>query len=120
MNIVFENGDYGTLHSLYLTQYHLNIANFYARLSNHDEAIRYLALAKELSIQNDQTEPNAIQAHTSLVVRGYKYQNVFYGNNENNSLHQMNEMQENVYDFIREDAEFKSIIEDLESYAATR
>lgn len=120
LNIVFENGDYGTLHSLYLTQYHLNIANFYARLSNRDEAIRYLALAKELSIQNDQTEPNAIQAHTSLVVRGYKYQNVFYGNNENNSLHQMNEMQEDVYDFIREDAEFRSIIEDLESYAATR
>lgn len=120
LNTVFEDGDYGTLHSLYLIQYHLNIASFYARLNNRDEAIRYLALAKEQAIRNDQTEPGAIQAHTSLIVRGYKYQNVFYGNNENNSLHQLNEMNDCIYDFIREDAEFKNIIEELERYASTR
>lgn len=120
LNIVFEDGDYGTLHSLYLTQYLLNIASFYARLSNRDEAIRYLTLAKEQAIRNDQEEPNAIQTHTSLIVRGYKYQNIFYGNNENNSLHQLNEMEEGIYDFIREDAKFKSIIEELKRYAATR
>lgn len=120
LNIVFEDGDYGTLHSLYLTQYLLNIACFYARLNNRDEAIRYLALAKEQAIRNDQEVPNAIHTHTSLIVRGYKYENVFYGNNENNSLHQLNEMQEGIYDFIRDDAEFKSIMEELEPYAATR
>lgn len=120
LNIVFEDGDYGTLHSLYLTQYLLNIASFYARLNNRDEAIRYLTLAKEQAIRNDQTEPNAIQTHTSLIVRGYKYQNVFYGNNENNSLHQLSEMEEGIYDFIREDAKFKSIVEELKRYAATR
>ena len=120
LNIVFEDGDYGTLHSLYLTQYHLNIASFYARFGNREEVIRYLALAKELAIRNDQAEHNAIQTHTSLIVRGYKYQNIFYGNNENNSLHQLNEMQDGIYDFIREDAEFKSMVEELKMYAATR
>ena len=120
LNIVFENGDYGTLYSLYLTQYLLNIAAFYARLNNRDEAMHYLTLAKEQAIRNDQEDPNAIQTHTSLIVRGYKYQSVFYGNNENNSLHQLNEMKDGVYDFIREDEEFKSIIEELEAYAATR
>lgn len=120
LNTVFEDGDYGTLHSLYLIQYHLNIASFYARLNNRDEAIRYLTLAKDQSIRNDQTEPGATQIHTSLIVRGYKYQNIFYGNNENNSLHQLNEMNDCIYDFIREDAEFKNIIEELERYASTR
>ena len=79
-----------------------------------------MTLAKEQAIRNDREDPNAIQAHTSLIVRGYKYQSVFYGNNENNSLHQLNEMKDGVYDFIREDEEFKSIIEELEAYAATR
>lgn len=120
LNIVFEDGDYGTLHSLYLIQYLLNIASFYARLRNRNEAIHYLSLAKEQAIRNDQTEHNAIQTHTSLIVRGYKYQNIFYGNNENNSLHQLNEMQDCIYDFIREEEAFKSIIEELKTHAATR
>jgi len=120
LNIVFEDGDYGTLHSLYLMQYHLNIASFYARLNDRDETICYLTLAKEQAIRNDQEDPNAIQTHTSLIVRGYKYQNVFYGNNENNSLHQLNEMNDNIYDFIREDAEFMHIVEELQRHAATR
>lgn len=120
LNIVFENGDYGTLHSLYLIQYHLNIAAFYARLNKRDEAIRYLSLAKEQAIRNDQEGKESVKSHTSLIVRGYKYQDVFYGTNENNSLHQLNEMDDSIYDFIREDAEFKSIIEELNPHAATR
>lgn len=120
LNIVFEDGDYGTLHSLYCTQYHLNIAFFYARLGNRDEAVHYLILAKDLAIRNDRTESEVVQSHTSLIVRGYKYQDVFYGNNENNSLHQLNEMQDSVYDFIRQEEEFKSIIEELKQYADTR
>ena len=120
LNIVFENGDYGPLSCLYLRKFYENISNFSARLKKREETLRYLTLAKEQAILNDQAEHGTIEAHTSLIMRGYKYQNMFYGNKENESLKQLNEMQDSVYDFIREEQEFKIIVEELKQYADTR
>jgi len=53
-----------------------------------------------------------------LVARGKKYGGVWHNIKANDSLHQINEMNDKIYDFVRDDVKFKKIIEELKQYAS--
>ena len=42
-----------------------------------------------------------------------RYGEVWHNINANDSMHQINEMDDKIYDFIRDDVEFKKIAEEL-------
>ena len=117
LNIIFEDKDYGFF-SQKIAWTYLNIAWFYAKINNRSETIKYLILAKNQAISNDKTVYNPRETYTSLVTRGKEYGGVWHNIKANDSLHQINEMNDKTYDFVRDDIEFKNIIEELKQYAS--
>ena len=115
LNIIFEDKNYGFFSQTIAWTY-LNIAWFYAKINDRCKAIEYLKLAKEQAIENDATPYNPKSNYTCIIARSKEYGEKWNNIKETDSQHQINEMNDKIYDFIRDDIEFKSIIEELEQY----
>lgn len=50
-----------------------------------------------------------------MLFRGREYGKIWHDITANSSLHQINEMSDRVYDFIRDDAEFQNITAELKN-----
>lgn len=118
LNILFEDKKYGTFGEN-IAWIYLNIAWFYAKLKNRDEAIKHLKLAKEQAIASDKTPYNPEEQYTCLLFRGIEHGKIWHNITDNSSSHQIKEMSDKVYDFIRDDAEFQNITAELKKYAST-
>lgn len=119
LNIIFEDKNYGFFKQKIAWTY-LDIAWFYAKINNRNETIKYLTLAKNQSIDNDKAVYKPTETYTCLIARGKEYGEVWHNINANDSMHQINEMDDKIYDFIRDDVEFKKIAEELRQYAHER
>ena len=119
LNILFEDKNYG-FYGQKLAWTYLDIAWFNAKMKNREETIKYLKAAKEQAIVNDKTPYMPEKEYTCLVFRGKNYGDVWHNITANDSLHQIDEMKHNVYDFIRDDLEFQNIIHELSTYANKR
>lgn len=119
LNIIFEDKNYGFFKQKIAWTY-LDIAWFYAKINNRNETIKYLTLAKNQSIDNDKAVYKPTETYTCLIARGKEYGEVWHNINANDSMHQINEMDDKIYDFIRGDVEFKKIAEELRQYAHER
>lgn len=117
LNILFEDKKYGSFGEN-ITWIYLNIAWFYAKLKNRDGVIKHLKLAKEQAITNDKMPYNPEELYTCLLFCGREYGKIWHNITANSSLHQINEMSDSVYDFIRDDAEFQNITAELKKYAS--
>ena len=115
LNVLFEDKNYGFFGQTIAWTY-LNIAWFYAKLENQEETIKYLLLAKEQAIANDKTPYNPKNQYSCLVFRGQEYGEVWNNITLNDSMHQIEEMNDSIYDFIRENKEFQKIMDELYQY----
>ena len=118
LDILFEDKNYGFFGQT-ITRTYLNIAWFYAKLENQEETIKYLVLAKEQAIAND-TSYHPKNQYSCLVLRGQEYGEVWNNITFNDSMHQMEEMNDTIYDFIRDNEDFKSILNELQKYKNMR
>ncbi len=114
LNILFEDKNYGFFRQTMAWTY-LNIAWFYAKLKNQEETIKYLLFAKEQAIVND-TSYHPKKQYTCLLFRGKEYGEIWNNIILNDCMHQIEEMNDNIYDFIRETEEFQNIIGELYQY----
>lgn len=120
LNIIFEDKNYG-FYGQEIAWTYLRIAWCYALMKNRDGTLQYLQLAKEQAINNDKNPYNPKDVYTCLIARGKEYGGVWHNIRENDCQHQINEMNHyKTYDFIRDDIEFKNIIEELKQYAGER
>ena len=69
---------------------------------------------------NDKAVYKPTETYTCLIACGKEYGEVWHNINANDSMHQINEMDDKIYDFIRDDVEFKKIAEELRQYAHER
>lgn len=116
LDILFEDKNYGFFGQTIAWTY-LNIAWFYAKLKNQEETIKYLVLAKEQAIVNDKNPYNPNNQYSCLVFRGKEYGEIWNNITLNDSMHQIEEMNDMIYDFIREKEEFQKIKNELYQYA---
>ena len=112
LNLIFEDKNYGFFSQTVCWTY-LDIAWFYAALKNKTQTLKYLKLAKNQAIANDIIDYNPDTKYTGMVFKGRRYGEIRYNITENDSTHQLKEMNDKVYDFIREDKEFIDIINKL-------
>ena len=118
LEIMFEDGNYG-----YYTQWigwrHIENAVSYAKLGDFENAIGNLRLAAEFSVKQD-TEFNADNEYTALIFRGKKHGEVYHNITSNDSMNQLEEMNNSAFDPIRDNIDFIEIREYLSQYAKKR
>ena len=115
MAIMFEDNDYGFFHDS-LMRVNLRIARIAAR---HEQDVKkvlmYLRQAAdhaEAFIQN-----RAETLHTSLLMRGSDYGTFRTNDESNNPAQVLRDMQDERFDFVRDEPEFKALEERLKKTA---
>lgn len=116
LNVVFEYKNYGFFAQKVAWTY-LDIAWFYASLRDKIHTIKYLELAKEQAIKNDGTPYNPDDKYTCLIFKEKPFGERWNNITSNDSQHQLEEMDDKVYDFIRDNDKFKAIQEELTVFA---
>lgn len=115
MEIFFEDGNYGFYRQQFGWAY-ISLAKLYMKVNEQDKAIEYLKTASEQLIINDTTyDPDS--EYTCLLFRGVKFGGIFHNIDCNDTMYQLNEMEDAIFDPIRESAEFISIENELKKYA---
>ncbi len=119
LNIIFEDKNYGFFAQKIAWTY-LNISFFYARLKNENEALYHLKLAAEQAVYNDTTHYNPKTKYTCLIFKDKEYGGFWHNIKSNDSMHQLEEMNDKVYDFIRDTKEFSDIVNKLKQHSNIR
>jgi len=121
LEIIFDDGNYGFFRQN-MAWKHIDIARFYAKLEDYDNAIECLKIAAEHSIKLDEEGYSPDGEYTTLFLKGMKFNeiNVSHNVTYNDSMYQLEEMKYKVFDPIRETAEFIEIEEKLKKYAKKR
>lgn len=115
MEILFEDGNYGFFRQEIGWSY-ISLAKLYMKVNGQDKAIECLKTASEQLIINDTTyDPDS--EYTCLLLRGKKFGRVLHNIDHNDTMYQLGEMEDSVFDPIRESAEFISIENELKKYA---
>lgn len=115
MEIFFEDGNYGFFRQEIGWAY-ISLAKLYMKVNGQDKAIECLKTASEQLIINDTTyDPDSV--YTCLLLRGKKFGGVLHNIDHNDTMYQLGEMEEAVFDPIRESEEFISIENELKKYA---
>ncbi len=113
LNFIHEDKDFG-FDNQQLADTYKDCAKAYAKVQNKEETLKYLQLAKEYAIAYDSIkEPFE---YTSLLIKGAIYEPnkvIRSGNIDGDTTYLaalINETNEKVFDFIRNDEEFKELI----------
>lgn len=114
MKIIFEDERY-CFYEQRVAWTYIYIAMDYARLGDTQNSLAYLELGKKHSIISD-TSPDD-EEYTSLVFRGKESGKGGYNTTSNDSLCQLEQMENSVFDFIRNDPKFIEISNELKKYA---
>ena len=115
MDIFFEDGNFGFYRQIIGWSY-INLAALYMQANKFEKALECLKSAKNQSILFDTVySPDA--EYTCLLFRGMKFGEVMHNISENDCLHQLNAMNDHVFDKIRDTLEFKGIENELKKYA---
>lgn len=114
-SILFEDGDYG-FYFCRVSSWNMTLAKYYAKDGNADAALNCLEKSAEYSIIYD-TAPKS--KHTSFMVNrlGYDPENTSKDYAENDSSLRLKAIQDNCFDFIRENERFKVVEEKLKKVA---
>ena len=97
----------------------MDIARLYAELGDYDAAAENLRLGAELAIKQDE-EYDPEGEYTCLALRGKKFGGVLHNIAENDSLHQLGEMEDSAFAPMRGRSDFGEIIAMLKRHAAKR
>ena len=115
IELMIEDGNYGFMQQN-MAWKHIDVAVLYARLNDYDNAIVNLKIATKHSVISDE-EFDPDKDYTCLLFRGMKFGGVSHNIQENDSLHQLEQMKNSAFDPIRERADFIEIEEELQKYA---
>lgn len=115
MEIFFEDGNYGFFRQKIGWAY-ISLAKLYMKVDKQDKAIECLKKASEQLIINDTTY-NPDSEYTCLLLRGVKFGGVMHNIDCNDTMYQLRQMEDAVFDPIRGSAEFISIENELKKYA---
>ena len=115
IDLMIEDGNYGFFRQ-HISLKHIDIAIFYARLFDYENAVENLKIAAKHSIINEE-EYNSDKKYTCLLLRGMEVGGVGYNTEDNDSLHQLKEMKSPAFDPIRSRADFVAIEEELKKHA---
>ncbi|MCR5205543.1 MAG: helix-turn-helix domain-containing protein [Lachnospiraceae bacterium] len=117
LHVLFEDKDFGFFHyHLYWTYKH--IAKYYGRSKNRDKTLEVLNKAADHAEQF--LDFDADKHHTSLVFRGSDYGTFAVWQEENATAELLRELNNEWFDFLREDKDFKKLTKRLEKTAAKR
>jgi len=117
LEIIFEDKNYGFCTQAMSWTY-TDIATFYAQIGDYNNAIENLSFAVEYSIKNENYDPE--KEYTCLLFRGKKFGGVMHNITSNDSMRQLEHMQNPAFDPIRQNAEFIEIEERLKKHARKR
>ncbi len=118
LDIIFEDQNYGFCTQL-VSRTQLNMAWCYMQEKQYTMAVSCLQAAQKLSIWWD-TAYDPAQVYTCLLFRDMEFGEVLYHDPENECQYQLNEMNQPVFDPVRDTAEFIAIVEALKPYAGER
>lgn len=117
-HLLFEDGDFGFFHTV-LSNTERLIAEYYAGIKDAEHTIEHLRSASYHAIEfvKHANVKNFVQ--TSLVFRGHEsYGSTFITSGRNNDALELKRwLRDAQYDFVRDTAEFKKILADLDEYA---
>ena len=115
MAIMFEDHDYGFFHDA-LMRANLHIARIVAR--HEQDAKKVLLHLKQAADHAEAFIQNREETlHTSLLMRGSDYGTFSTNDEANNPAQVLRDMQDERFDFIREEPEFKALEERLKKTA---
>lgn len=108
MEILFEDKQYG-FYSCWLSQIHEHQAYTLVRLGRPEEALKHLQMAANFAVEHDTGFKPEKGAYTCLLLRGSAYDTPSYGNAKNISMELLEQLQDEVYDPIRNTDAFAGI-----------
>jgi Predicted transcriptional regulators len=115
IEIFFENKDFGFFNST-LSSTHVLQAKYYASHDDIVSTLYHLNMAANHAIEF--VKCNGMIEHTSLISKGYGKNEKFGTNNNNNhATRVLEDINDNLFDFIRSEPEFIQIEENLKQYA---
>ncbi len=118
IDVFFEDGNFG-FYRQSVGWTNISLAKLYMNVGHPEEALACLTLAQKHSIIHD-TEYDENATYTCLLFRGKTYGGVMHNITENDCLHQLSEMEDPVFDSIREATKFKEIVAELSKYSNHR
>ncbi len=116
IELVYEDGNYGFQHCR-LRNAHQNQARYYARIGNREKTLHHLKGAADGAIGFLEFSKTPNFTHTSLLFRGMGGGSFSTGSQSNDAKELLDLMSEPVFDFVRDDADFREIKERLTAYA---
>ncbi len=108
MEILFEDKQYG-FYSCWLSQIHEYQAHTLVRLGRPEEALKHLQMAANFAVEHDTGFKPEKGAYTCLLLRGHAYNTPSYGSAKNISMELLEQLQDEVYDPIRNTDAFAGI-----------
>ena len=115
MDIFFEDGNFG-FYSQTVGWTNIYLAKLYMYSGKTKEAIECLRIAKQHSIFAD-TQYDPETTYTCLLFRGKTFGGITHNITQNDSMHQLEEMHDKIFDPIRETSSFKEIIDELSKFS---
>ncbi len=117
-HLIFEDGNCGFYHYK-LQEFHAEQAKYYAGLGDRETTLRHLASAAEAAIRflEDYASAPTEFVYTCLLFRGQSGGSFSTSNQNNTAAQTLSDMENPVFDFLREDEAFCAIAEKLTPYA---
>ena len=113
LHLFFENCDFGFYHT-HLCSMHKRQSLYFAQKGDEHSALTHLRLAAEHAVKFI-TSDN--EDYTSLVFRGMKFNSWSTNSSENDATYLLKEMENRVFDKIRETEDFIKIKKELSEYS---
>lgn len=114
LHLFFENGDFGFYHC-HLCDTHTEQSKYYAKIGENTKAVSHLKLAAEHAIGFVSSRNDNIM--TSLVFRGKDCGSWTGSSSDNDAAQLLKQLDDNVFDRIRESVEFSEIKANLSAYS---
>lgn len=119
MDILFEDKNYG-FYSCWLSGTHQAQAWTLAKLGRFGEAMEHLQTAAGFAVEHDTRFHPEDGAYTCLLLRDQKYGAPYYGGSKNTSMEMLENIQDKLYDPIRETDAFVKLETKLRETAKHR
>ena len=97
----------------------IKLSKLYAAAGDYDNTLSYLESTAVWAVHND-TEYDPDGTYTALLLRGMRFGGVSYNSQSNLCAQILDELNESVFDFVRENPRFAAVIEQLKPHAAER
>ncbi len=116
IDVICENGDYGEL-NLDRRDIFIDLFDIYYEANDMSKAVKSLETAVEISIELD-SNYDSDKTHTSLLLKGDKYGDIYFSHTENQSMLLLNRLKSKPYfDELLSVSDIKKLINRLEKYA---